>query len=179
MSEIASSSNKISIAYYVKAVNDRFGKNHDISAALSETGVDLAESIQSALMTKESLKTATESPRSTTPVGVDRNARIICPEILAWAIAILAAAWTEWVFTSKSNPGSKYQTDAEYINNRPRQPSAKNVRLVAPYIRCSLMDTLDRAIQIGSNKETNYEPDQAVEPANINLRKDCEGSNVQ
>ncbi|MGB8935611.1 MAG: hypothetical protein WCC17_10960 [Candidatus Nitrosopolaris sp.] len=92
MSEITSSSNQISIAYYVKAANDRFGKYPDISAALSETGVDLAETIQSALMTKESLKTADESPRSSTLVGVDRNAGIICPEILAWSITILAAA---------------------------------------------------------------------------------------
>jgi hypothetical protein len=115
MSEIASSSNQISIAYYVKVVNDRYGKNQDIlesiaknasdlapkiKDALFETGIDLAESIQSTMMTKENLKTADEgSPRSTIPVGVDRNARIICPEILGWAIAILAAAWTECVFT--------------------------------------------------------------------------------
>jgi hypothetical protein len=38
------------------------------------------------------------------------------------------------------------------------------------------MDALERAIQIGNSKETNYEPDQAIDPANINLRKDCEGS---
>lgn len=98
---------------------------------------------------------------------------------MGWAIAILSTAWTEWVFTAKSNIGSKYQTDTEYIDNRPRQAAAENVRLVVPYIRCSIMDTLDRAIQIGINKETNYEPDQAVDPANINLRKDCEGSNPQ
>jgi hypothetical protein len=174
MSEIVPSSNQISIAYYVKEVNDKYGKNQDISGALFETGLDLAESIQSALITKENLKTAyEESPRSTTPVGVDTNAQIICPEILGWAIAILAAAWTEWVFTSKSNPGSKYQTDVEYINNRPRQAAAANVKLVVPYIRCSIEDTLDMAIQIGNCRDTNYEPDQAIDPANINLRKDC------
>ena len=74
---------------------------------------------------------------------------------------------------------SKYQTDAEYINNRPRQAAAENVRLVVPHILCSIMDTLGKAIQIGNNKDTNYEPDQAIDPANIDLRKDCEGSKHQ
>lgn len=129
-------------------------------------------------MTKEDLKTADEAfPRSTTPVGVDRNARIICPEILAWAIAILAAAWTEWVFTAKSNPSSRYQTDPEYTNERPRQAAATNVKLVVPYIRCSIIDALCRAIQMENCKETNYEPDQAIDPANINLRKVCLNAN--
>lgn len=71
MSEIASSSNQISIAQYVKKVNDRYGKNNDIlesiaknandlvpkiKAALFETGIDFAEVIQSSLMTKENTK---------------------------------------------------------------------------------------------------------------------------
>jgi hypothetical protein len=68
---------------------------------------------------------------------------------------------------------------AGYIKDRSRQAAAENVRLVVPYIRCSIMDTLDRAIQIGNNKETNYEPAQAVDPANVSLRKDCEGSHPQ
>jgi len=139
-------------------------------------GLELAESMQSILMTKENLKTAAEeSPRSTTPVGVDTSARIICPEILGWAIALLAAAWTEWVFTSKSNPVSKYQTDIAYTNDISRQAAAMNVKLVVPYIRCSIMDALDLAIHIGNCKETNFEPDQAIDSANIILRKDCEG----
>ena len=174
MSEITSSSNQISIAYYVKAVNDRYGKNQDISHSLYETGLELAESMQSILMTKENLKTTVEaSPRSTTPVAVDRNSRMISPEILGLAIAILSTAWTEWVFTAKSNPSSKYQTDPEYTNDRPRQAAATNVKLLVPYIRCSIIDALGRAIQIGNSKETNYEPDRAIDPANIDLRKDC------
>jgi hypothetical protein len=121
MSEITFSSNQISIAYYVKAVNDRYGKNLDISHSLYETGLELAELIQSILMTKENLKTAyKESPLSTTPVAVNRNSRprMISPEILGWAIAILSTAWTEWIFTAKSNPSSKYQTDPEYTNDQ-------------------------------------------------------------
>jgi hypothetical protein len=164
----------ISIAYYVKVVNEKYGRNQNISYSLYETGLELAESMQSILMTKENLKTAyKESPLSTTPVAVNRNSRMISPEILGWAIAILSTAWTEWIFTSKSNPSSKYQTDREYTNDRPRQAAATNVKLVVPYIRCSILDALDRAIQIGNCKETNYEPDQAIDPANIDLRKDC------
>lgn len=83
--------------------NDRYGRNHDISHSLFETGLELAESMQSILMTKEDLKTAVEaSPRSTTPVAVDRNSRMISPDIVGRAIAILSTAWTEWIFTAKS-----------------------------------------------------------------------------
>jgi len=152
----------------VKAVNERYGKNQDISRSLYETGLELAESMQSILMTKEDLKTADEaSPRSTTPVAVDRNSRMISPEILGWAIAILSTAWTEWVFSAKSNPSSEYQTDSEYTNDRHRQAATTNAKLVVPYIRCSIIDAL------GNSKETNYKPDQAIDPANIDLRKDC------
>ena len=122
-------------------------------------------------MTKESLKTAVESPRSTTLVGVDRNAGIIRNSSVVYCDT--SSAWTEWVFTSKSNPSSEYQTDPEYTNDRPRQAATTNAKLVVPYIRCSIIDALGRAIQIGNSKETNYEPDQAIDPANIDLRKDC------
>ena len=89
-------------------------------------------------MTKEILKPADEQySRSATPVGVPRNAPIVCAVNLGWAIANLAAAWT------KLNLDSKYQTDPEYINDRARQASAANVRLVVPYVRCSMMDTLE------------------------------------
>ncbi len=68
----------------------------------------------------------------------------------------------------RSNPSSKYQTDPEYTNDRPRQAAATNVQLVVPYIRCSIVDALG-----GNSKQTNYEPDQVIDPANIDLRKDC------
>ena len=74
------------------------------------------------------------------------------------------------IFASKSNPSSNYQTDPEYTNDRPRQAAATNVKLVVPYIRCSIIDALGRAVQIGNSKETNYEPDQAIDPANIDKK---------
>jgi hypothetical protein len=55
---------------------------------------------------------------------VGRNTPIVCPQISGWVIATLAAACIEWVFTSKSNLDSKYQTDPEYINDRARKALA-------------------------------------------------------
>lgn len=66
---------EISISQYIKEVNDCFGKNSDIlkaiaenasdlaskiTTALFEIGVNLAESLQSSLMSKEHLKTPNE-----------------------------------------------------------------------------------------------------------------------
>jgi len=73
-----------------------------IKAALIETGIDLTEVIRSSLMTKEILKPADEQySRSATPVGVPRNAPIVCAVNLGWAIANLAAAWTKLNLDSK------------------------------------------------------------------------------
>lgn len=74
MNEILKSQDKISIAHFVKEVGDRFGKNGNIlQKALFEVGVDLAEIIQASLNSKEQLRLAnSESPRSTTPIAVDR-----------------------------------------------------------------------------------------------------------
>ena len=99
--------NNISIAHFVKEVNDRFARNRDIieaiaenasdlapkiSNALFEVGVDLAEMIQSSFMSKENLKTADERfLRSTTPLAVDRTTPQISPEISGWSIATRGA----------------------------------------------------------------------------------------
>jgi len=75
--------------------------------------------IQLSLLSKESLRPVDDRfPKSTTPLIGDRNRREIYPELLGWSIAILASAWTEWIFTSKSNEGSRYQNDPEYKNNK-------------------------------------------------------------
>jgi hypothetical protein len=189
MNNFDSSKGEISIALYVKEVNDRFGKNGDILEsivknandlapkirdALIEVEVNLAEMIQSALMSRENLrKVDEESSRSTTPVAVDRNTHQISPEILGWSIAILASAWTEWVFASKSNEYSKYQTDPAYKNDKDRQAADVNVKLALPYVNCSIMDAIGKAREIGSCNQTNYEPNPKIDPAYISLRKAC------
>jgi hypothetical protein len=160
MNEVQRSQSEISIAHFVKEVNDRFGKNGNIlQNALFEVGVDLAEIIQASLDLRENLRRAdSESTRSTTPVAVDRDVPMICPELLGWSIAILASAWTEWVFASKSKEDSKYQTDPAYRNDSARQAAIVNVRLVVPYVYCSIIDAIGKAREIGNCKETAYEP---------------------
>jgi hypothetical protein len=178
----------ISISYFVREVNNRMGKSCDILEAIAknatdlapkikdsliEVGVDLAEMIQSSLTSCENLETADEQfPRSTTPLVVDRTSFQISPEILGWSIAILASAWSEWVFTSKSNPNSIYQMDPAYKSDTARQAARINVRLAFPYIKNSITDAIDKAQEIGNSKETDYDPKPDLNPANIRLRKD-------
>jgi hypothetical protein len=70
----------------------------------------------------------------------------------------LSSGWTEWVFTSKSNKGSRYQNDPEYKNDKSRQTTAINVSLALPYIHNSITDTIEMAKEIGNWKETDYDP---------------------
>jgi hypothetical protein len=174
MTDVESSKDGISIAHYVKEVNDRFGKNGGILEAivnnandlapkvidaLFQVGVDLAEMIQLSLMSRENLRTVyEESSLSTPPVAVDRNIHQICPEVLGWSIAILASAWTQWVFTSKSNEYSKYQTDPAFKNDKDRQAAIVNVKLALPYVHLSIKDAMDKAREIGICEKANYVP---------------------
>ena len=57
-----------------------------------------------------------------------------------------------------------------------RRAAAQNVRLVLPYIYCSIVDPMAKARQIGNCKETNYEPNPDIDPANLELRRDCGGA---
>ncbi|HYA83923.1 MAG TPA: hypothetical protein VEH06_10805 [Candidatus Bathyarchaeia archaeon] len=184
----SSDGTEISIAHYVKKVNDDYGTNKNILEAIArngtelaqtinntifETGVDLAETIRLSLLSKEKLKRVDDKiPESTTPIIVDRNRHVIYPELLGWAIAILSSAWTEWVFTSKSNEGSRYQNDPEYKNNESRQAATVNVKLTLPYIYNSIRDALEKAKEIGNSQETDYEPKPEINPAYIKLRKE-------
>lgn len=101
----------------------------------------------------------------------NKNTKTFSKEILAWSIAILAAPWAEWVFTSKSNDDSFYQTDPTYSENPERIAAKSNVKLASPYIFNSIIDAMIKAKEIGSSKETNYEPDPKKDPAYIDLRK--------
>ena len=86
-------------------MNDSFGKDGNIVhslainspelasrivQALFETEVDLAEFIQDALMSKESLSKAdVNHARSTTPLVVDREQLLVSPEILGWSLTLV------------------------------------------------------------------------------------------
>jgi hypothetical protein len=168
---IIMSESKISMAQLIKDVNETFGSTNDIYQAIFQTSITLAETINLSLRSKESLILADDNnPSSVTPIGIDKDAHIICPEILSWSMAVLASAWTEWVFTSKtSNPN--YQNDPIYSNDPARQAAIVNVRLLLPYIRNSILDAIDKAHEIGLSKETNYEPDPVKDPAKFELRE--------
>jgi hypothetical protein len=175
MNEILHSQDQISIAYFVKEVNDLFGKNGNIlQKALFEVGIELAEIIQASLDSRNKLRRVNnESPRSTPPVAVDRDIPMISPELLGWSIAILASAWRELVFASKSEENSKYQTDPNYKNYPDRQAAIVNVKLAVPYVQCTIIDAIYNARQIGNCRKTNYEPNPEADPAYISLRKEC------
>ncbi|HYZ58816.1 MAG TPA: hypothetical protein VE544_04090, partial [Nitrososphaeraceae archaeon] len=114
--------------------------------------------------------------RSTTPLAVDRKQHIVSPEILGWSIAILASAWSQWVFTSKSNEQSAYQVDPAYKDNKSRLAARTNVQLALPYVRCSILDAIDKAIHIGNSNNTNFDPRLDIEPHYLDLRKNCDSN---
>ena len=181
--------NRISVAEYIKRVNVSFGENSDIIHAMAnnapelaskivealfEMGVDLSESIQISLMSKEKLSKANNNDiKSTDPLMVNRDKQVISPEILGWSIVILATAWTQWLFTSKSNDQSMYQTDPKFDGDKGRQAPRINVKLALPYIRCSILDILDKGMYIGNSKNTDFEPNPKIEPLYLEFRTDC------
>src|SRR2546426_9342744 len=104
--------NETPLAQFIKKVNEYFGTTGQINEAIFQASFDLAEKIHSSLRSIETLKLADkQNSNSTTPVGIDKEAYQICPEILAWSISLLSTAWTP----SKVNNPS-YQTDPEYRN---------------------------------------------------------------
>jgi hypothetical protein len=95
---------EISIGALLQKFNDDVGSYQDILDAIYLNAKTLAEDIQRSLQSKESLKLADEKfPRSSTPLVADPTTKKYSKEIIAWSVAILISAWTEWVFSSKSN----------------------------------------------------------------------------
>jgi len=144
---------EISIGALLKKFNDDIGSYPDILDAIYLNAKTLAENIQKSLQSKELLEVADKKfQQSTTPLVADPLTGQYSKEIIAWSVAILTSAWTEWVFSSKSNDDAFYQTDPIY-NERPDRQTAKvNVRIALPYIRNSILDVLNKAREIGTNK---------------------------
>jgi hypothetical protein len=55
--------------------------------------------------------------------------------------------------------------------NPERQAAKVNVRIALPYVHNSILNAMDKAREIGTCKETNFDPDPVREPAYIELRK--------
>jgi hypothetical protein len=148
------------------------GSYQHILDAIYLNAKTLAEDIQRLLQSKEPLKLADEKfPQSTIPLVADITTKKYSKEIIAWSVAILTSAWTEWVFSSKSNDDASYQTDHKYEQDPDRQAAKTNVKIALPYIRNSILDALDKAREIGTCKETDYNPNPTKNPAYIQLRE--------
>jgi hypothetical protein len=162
---------EISIGALLKKFNDDMGSYQDILDAIYLNAKTLAEDIQKSLRSKESLEVADKKfPQSTTPLVADPITGQYSKEIIAWSVAILTSAWTEWVFSSKSNDNAMYQIDPKYNEDPARQAAKINVKIALPYIRNSILDALNKAREIGTYKEADYNPDPIKNPANIQLR---------
>jgi hypothetical protein len=95
---------EIAIGAILQKFNDDVGLYPDILEAIYLNAMTLAEEIQESLQSEESLKRADQKfQQSTTPLVADPTTKIYSKEIIAWSVAILTSAWTEWVFSSKSN----------------------------------------------------------------------------
>ena len=163
---------QISIAEILKEFDKNLESYPDILDAIYKSSMTLAEQIQKSLQSKKNLKVADQKfSQSTTPVVADPVTKQYSKEIIAWSIAILTSAWAEWVFYSKSNNDSAYQTDPKYDQKPDRKAARVNVRIVKPYIRNSILDAMDKGREIGTCKQTNYNPSPLTNPANIELRK--------
>lgn len=84
-------------------------------------------------------------------------------ECYMWAVALLASAWTEWVFKSKSN-NPAYQGDPAKVE------AVTNVKLALPYVKPSIADAVVKGREIGRRRETNFRPEGIS--AKIELRKE-------
>jgi hypothetical protein len=165
--------NQICISSLIEKFEKDVTKYPDILEAIFVNVKPLTENIHSILKEMEDLKLADDRyPQSTTPLAADPKTQIYCKEIIAWALSILASAWTQWVFTSKSMEDSDYQTDPNYDNDPDRQAARFNVKKARPYIHNSILDTIDAATKIGSKKEYGYRPNSTLDPIGIKLRKD-------
>ena len=65
------------------------------------------------------------------------------------------------------------QTDPAFKDDKSRLAARTNVRLALPYVRCSILDAMNKAIHIGSSSKTNFEPKPGIELLYLNFRKDC------
>lgn len=137
-------SSEIDIAKYLARL-ERAGMATPL-VAIQSCATDLAKEIKVALSSKETLATTQ---------GQAPTLEHFSTECYMWAVAILASAWTEWVFTAKSND-KKYQQDPK------KREAAINVKIALPYIRNSITDAMSKASEIGSRTESNYRPENTT-----------------
>lgn len=81
-------------------------------------------------------------------------------EALMWAISILTSAWTNWIFSSKSN-------DAQYRSDKPEVTI--NAQKILPYIEGVILNAMKAGREIGSNPLNKYRPENIRKIIQIKL----------
>jgi hypothetical protein len=152
-------SNQIDIAKYVSQLEQG---QFDINK-LANVAVCLAIEISNGLKGEEKINYEDPNMQSAPLLRAVLDSRnktlIIDNELWMWAIAVLAASWTGYVFSAKgSNPN--------YIQNKPL--ASANSNLAFPYIK----NLIEDAFKAGEKKGRNppYRPEAGLEY--IQLRSD-------
>jgi hypothetical protein len=155
-------SNKIDISKYIKQLEDsKDPANNVVLVSLS-----LADELKYILSYREKLSVK-DNQFPILEVSTDNKAA--STEILVWAMAILSSAWTQWCFIAKNN-------NPNYRNDPSHPEASENVKIVHPYVKTSIIDSIEIGKEIGcrntGNVNTAYRPESG--PAYIELRKeDC------
>jgi hypothetical protein len=148
--------NEINIAKHLEKFQRVLGETKIPVLAILSCIPEITVEIKSALMSQENLAKKNDQ----IPILECNSA-----ECYMWTIAILASAWTEWVFAAKTN-NPKYQDDPEHLE------ASVNVKLALPYIMRSIDDALKSGHDIGTNAETDYNPNSDKCSVKFTLRKE-------
>jgi hypothetical protein len=124
----------------------------EILEAFKPYAYELAGNIKLSIESKENLQTVdNQPPHLIVKPPTDREPGVISPEILTWSIAILASAWTQWIFTAKLfNPVNQEDKD--------KKEAAINIKLAQPYVLNSIKDAMKIGEEIGKCKQTPNVP---------------------
>jgi len=130
----------INIADYLARLEDLISENrfHEIMALAKE----LASELKRETSRKETLVTVNGQ------VPLLENYSLECQ---MWALSIIASAWSQWIFTAKSN---------DPVYGRQKKEAASNARIVSPYVRKTVMLAMDAGAEIGSSSKNNYRPEK-------------------
>jgi len=72
-------------------------------------------------------------------------------ECQMWALSVLASAWSQWVFTAKSNT-PRYRAE--------RRKAASNAQIASLYVSKTITLAMEASAEIGSTAENNYRPEK-------------------
>ena len=138
----------------------------EVLEAIKPHAYELAGNIRFSIESKENLQVVeNQTPPLIVTPPTNKGPGVISAEILMWSIAILASAWTNWIFTAKSfNPINQDDKD--------KKEAAININLARPYVMNSIRDAMQIGEEIGKCKQASYRPSPDIFPKFLSLRKD-------